>query len=349
MLGVALLLLLSVAISIDAAMTAKRAAFHVCGLLVALFAAEASRNAFRTMQLCVTQTLGALAWISLLSSVTLPEACHTTLLRGGLAGVTNHPNNLGPALACGLIAWLGPHRPRRWAWLFYASGLGMAVALVQSESLTSWMLTGAGFLVYIVARAEGRLRGALVLALLAIGVFVSALGSEIVMDVFFGVTGRDASLSGRGTLWTDVLRAYWDAPILGTGYGAFWYDGRGLELTGTWNPRQSHNAWLDLILELGIVGGLVFAHAYVVRPALQLRDPRWSRGAVRRSERAVLVALGVSLLFVGALAESFFLKPDKTQFFVGVWALAVLNRCVRSGSPRSLASSLRSASRGAGA
>lgn len=74
--------------------------------------------------------------------------------------------------------------------------------------------------------------------------------------------GRDGTLSGRTMLWQvlwDMNRQhFWQ----GCGYGAFWLNWK--EPSGyvwymfSWEPSNAHNGYLDLWLQLGLVGLAIF-------------------------------------------------------------------------------------------
>ena len=67
--------------------------------------------------------------------------------------------------------------------------------------------------------------------------------------------GRDATFTDRTLLWPYLLSLRIN-PLLGTGYESFWL---GPRLTQIWNkwafrPNQAHNGYLEVYLNLGLVG-----------------------------------------------------------------------------------------------
>ena len=153
---------------------------------------------------------------------------------------------------------------------------------------------------------------------------IAIIGVKTIKSALFEAAGRDESMSGRDTLWADVFNEGLKSPIFGAGYGAFWYEGRGREITGTWNPRQSHNAYIDVFVDIGVMG--VSYVILAVHSKMLLCWPRAAgkRGSAQRRAVAALVAMGVSLCFVGAFGESFLLKMEKFQFFIFAWGIMVL-------------------------
>ena len=75
-------------------------------------------------------------------------------------------------------------------------------------------------------------------------------------ELFTGVVqalGRDATFTGRTEIWAELIPIAMDAPILGCGYGGFWV--RSVES----GVNEAHNGYLDVMLELGIVGLLLLS------------------------------------------------------------------------------------------
>jgi Lipid A core - O-antigen ligase and related enzymes len=89
-------------------------------------------------------------------------------------------------------------------------------------------------------------------------VLIAAISNALfsVQDAVFEAAGRDASLTGRTGIWQTVLNEPND-PLLGTGYASFWL---GERLQRIWDlyPRvrllQAHNGYLEVYLNLGLVG-----------------------------------------------------------------------------------------------
>lgn len=85
------------------------------------------------------------------------------------------------------------------------------------------------------------------------------------------VLNKSTDLTGRTEIWGLVLLSIKQHPFLGIGYGAFWL-GEGSPSQYIinvlhWMPLQSHNGYLDILNELGIVGlslliGVFIFHAY---------------------------------------------------------------------------------------
>jgi exopolysaccharide production protein ExoQ len=75
-----------------------------------------------------------------------------------------------------------------------------------------------------------------------------------------GAVGRDPTLTERTEIW-NILPSMQTNPLLGTGYESFWLGSR---LQWIWNTsgfgalNEAHNGYLEIYLNLGIVGLLLF-------------------------------------------------------------------------------------------
>lgn len=132
----------------------------------------------------------------------------------------------------------------------------------------------------LLRRARGIARLLVILVLLQIGaLFLSSLHLVIVPVLEW--LGKDATLTGRVPLWTEVDKAILARPLLGYGYQAFWTPisseaWRIWAIVG-WNPPHAHNGYRETLLGLGIVGGaaLLTVVAQAIRQGAQLdmREP----------------------------------------------------------------------------
>ena len=95
-------------------------------------------------------------------------------------------------------------------------------------------------------------------------------------------------------------------------------------MVGNWNPRQSHHAYLDIWLDLGLVGlGTIL---YVVPWTLYKRWPaiKGLPGTRQRRAMAAIYACSISYLTVYALAQSYFLRFDHYTFMTMCWCILVI-------------------------
>ncbi len=123
-----------------------------------------------------------------------------------------------------------------------------------------------------------------------IGTYILAgIGLIVAAELAFGIAGhfsealgRNATLSGRTILWARLLEMDTN-PILGTGFESFWLGKRLEQLEGIFFfvPNEAHNGYLEIYLNLGLVGLLIItamliAAYWKIRPDL-FRNFEWGR------------------------------------------------------------------------
>ena len=319
------LMLVSMLWSSDASLTLKRSLIFVFGYLLLVTLVHAPKWPMRYYMTVIVHGMGWIAWLSIIAYLVFPKTCTTLSIRPGLAGLTVHPNVFGPCLG---MAWgLGLGLPAFSKLEIHTKRflmLGILLALCMTQSMTALLATIAATLLYVVLTIDGyRARCCLLAAFAAICV-VPLLGFHHLTALGLELIGRDASMSGRDVLWSRVFDVSLQSPLYGSGYGSFWYEGRGRELVHTWNPRQAHNAYLDVFVDLGALGLLLVLLVIPYRLLVAWQLHASHRGSHQRRAVAAFVSMSAGVLLLGAFGESFLLKLDKFQFFCLFWGILVM-------------------------
>lgn len=166
-------------------------------------------------------------------------------------------------------------------------------------------------------------------------IYVIAIGSTVVgvaavwllREPLLALIGRSSDLTGRSErIWTKVLERAAQHPLFGNGFSSPWiptdpaFDGwitdHGITVF------HAHNMWLDVLLQLGVLGIVLMALAYV---SLLWRSwffavdrPRWDLEATRPySPLTLLPSLFTVVLLVQGLSES-------TPIMLWGWLLLVM-------------------------
>jgi O-antigen ligase len=111
-------------------------------------------------------------------------------------------------------------------------------------------------------RTFGR-RSSVVIAgiLAAVGAVVVSVG-VVLSPLLLKTLGRNATLSGRTVIWGFVARSIAKRPLLGYGFYSFWLGMKGESarlIVGThWTFGYAHNGVLEIWLQLGLVGVVLF-------------------------------------------------------------------------------------------
>ncbi len=261
----------------------------------------------------------------------LPGAFFDTLDGYVLAGVGTNPNILAYTVTLAMCGWLALWpRGLVGVGLWLGAGVVLLYGVWVSES-TSGELTAAAILAtaagqWVVSRLRGRLW-----ARRRRGLWYAIFGAvAIIGATAVGFSGYGpGTFSDRLPFWRATLSVAADHPIIGHGWGAVWahpwlsappnpvvdqiYAAAGLALT------HGHNSFVDLVIDLGMVGVVLSAAIFVtvVRTAARPGSSRGDGSAddVVRSRFAVLCV--VSLLVFG-VTEPLLVIP------IGFWALILV-------------------------
>jgi exopolysaccharide production protein ExoQ len=236
---------------------------------------------------------------------------------------TVHPNTQGPALAAVCLAALGLFLERSRGRFWYgAIFLGAMILLLLTKSRSST----AGVLLAIAAVFAVQTTLRLKLAVGLVGFWGACLGAWLVLAagidpltefadaILLGRAAESDTLSGRAFIWPEVASFIAQRPILGYGYEAFWTPARIETISESlgWGLREAHNAYLETLLWLGLVG-LVLTLATVglglaasIRSYRQLRDPTFALplgmlvfGLINAGLESGIVAIELVTLILG--------------------------------------------------
>jgi O-antigen ligase len=180
----------------------------------------------------------------------------------GWRGVFSHKNGLGSAMGMALIAfacllWESRRKPLRYI-LPVVAGLGL---LVLSRSMTSIVVTALTLSIGFYLRL--RMRSAHKIAVCAMALLVALAAGLFLrgrMHSVLALVGRDSSLTGRIPLWHFSANAMLERPLLGSGWDAFWPGKGGDKIRNLvrWPAPHAHNGFLELGLNVGLIGLAIF-------------------------------------------------------------------------------------------
>ncbi|TFD39204.1 O-antigen ligase domain-containing protein [Cryobacterium sp. TMT1-19] len=203
----------------------------------------------------------------------VPESYYWTrgiLLQGGpIEGIVANRNLLGFVALMAVIVFAvqlaAGTVSRNWglAWL----GLGVLMLLLtRSATVTLAAAAVAAALLFALwARRrppEGRRPVYLVAAA---SVVVGGVGLVALTPQLLALLGKSADLTGRLDIWRSVAGLAAERPVFGWGWVSYWAPWvepfEGLAVRRGVVYLQAHNAWLDVWLQLGVLGLVIFAAA----------------------------------------------------------------------------------------
>ena len=250
----------------------------------------------------------------------------TGLHAGAWQGVFGQKNALGRLMTLSavlfwlLIPALGR---RRWiAWGF----MGLSMVLVWKSTSATSLIVLLGLMAlrpfYLIVRQRSRR----IVPLLVVGSLLIAVVALVLALVYveplLGLVGKNLTFSSRASLWRDVASEIAERPWLGYGYNGFWlgWEGASTDIWSAygWHPDHAHNGFLDMGLDLGLIGlGLVLIHLFLnVRRALILVD------RTRRPER-LWPFIYLVFLILASLTYSILLS--QYVFFWGLYVATTLS------------------------
>lgn len=303
--------------SIDPSTTLRRTIALAFTCLFGLFIGARFRGPQLTQLLGITFIILAVG--ATLACVLTPGfGVHQDVNAGMWKGLWYEKNQMAAMMTIGFIActtsaYQVPERRRMW--IAFAVLMFFLVLMTRSKtSLLACLLAAGTFPVFLALRRGG------VLSILFVwlSATVALVGSAVYMmapELIFKALGKDPTLTGRTEIWASLGRLSDKRPWLGYGYKAFWtpesVPASVVRAETHWDVPSAHNGWLDLLIQLGWVGVILFGS--VLAACFFCALFRYDR--VKDGFFSVLLLLLFSFLI---MSESFILSQNSL-----IWALFV--------------------------
>lgn len=316
------LAVLSVSWSEDPATTFKRALALLGTAAASIYLA--SQYGFKDLIKLLAWSLGLAALASMVVALLVPAyGVMSDISPGAWQGIYTHKNILGRVMALGAISFVflaltsPKHRLIGWSGFLF-----LLLVVVESRSLTALLALLAALLlipVLLASRRRPALIPSLTVALFALATMTVWLtgSSEDVVNAF----GRDATFTGRVDLWQSASTVIGKRPWLGHGYGTGWVGGGDDATTdiaqfSEWNAPNAHNGFLNLTLDLGFVGLVLFLVASAVALHRAIRHLR-----VDPSMEALWPPILLTFVLLTNLMESLLLRYNSIDWLLYVATL----------------------------
>ena len=241
------------------------------------------------------------------------------LFEGGrLQGIMGNANLLGPVALMAVIVFairFAARAPRRGlliAWIVLSAYL-----FYRASSATAWAAAAGVAVVLVTVLLMRRARRPGERTKYYVGYLVIGLGGALTLwllrDQIFTALGRSADLTGREEIWAAVLERAGERPFAGWGFATPWvptdpaFDGWIIDHGVT--VMQAHNMWVDVFMQLGVVGLVIMGLIYLATTwrswFFAVDRPRWDLREDRPySSLTLLPTLTIAILLVQGLAES---------------------------------------------
>jgi O-antigen ligase len=331
MLLLAWLLVISIALSVDPGVSARRFVLSFATFLLAAMLPWLTRglNHFATLMLGTAALVLVLSYIGILMvpNLTIHQANDVIEqeIAGAWRGIYGHKNAAASVMAVFVyVGWFVARAGRP------LSGVAVSIAafifLVYSGGKSA---LGMVFVVGAVAFWVDRLQSPWARAFAAFGplvligfLTVGSVSSEAARALL-GALPIDVTFTGRTEIWGFAIDALAAHPWRGQGFEAFWYSDSvrfGAEDSTRWmvDVATSHNSYVDLALTIGLPGLALVVLAFMIVP---LRDFHRTLRTPQNMEFArFFLVLWLFSLYLGSF-EAFFLSRASPMWFV--FALAV--------------------------
>ena len=262
--------------SIDPAATAARTVSFLSQVIVC-FSIALDHGYQNRFQLIVRPIITAILLGSLIFGLLYPDLAiehGEGTLKNAWHGITAQKNQLGQMASFGAIIWLHALLVRQARLGLASIGFLLSVTMLYlSRSSTALLATVFALsLLYFMLKMPATMRRylpylvggfATIVIVYAIAMLKLVPGLELVLTPITSFTGKDLTFSNRSVIWDIVEEHIRRAPVLGTGYGAYWTGpfptSASYEFLGRmyfW-PSESHNGYLEVINDLGFVGLIV--------------------------------------------------------------------------------------------
>jgi putative inorganic carbon (hco3(-)) transporter len=225
-------------------------------------------------------------------------------------GIFGHPNLLGGFLALAIPSMVALAASERVWWRRLSGSLLVMAAmagLVFTYSRGAWLGTGVGLLILLPVLGRGfwLILGAVLLGPVLVGMVTSA-GAVLARLDSIAAAGSDPALMIRLEIWGMAFRLVAEHHLLGVGlgnfqaaYGRLMVPDLPLLTYPTELPEHAHNLFLNLAVEVGLVGVSAFAWLLAVaflRVQQIKRFADWRVGVWSMGLAAGLVAISVQAL-----------------------------------------------------
>ncbi len=242
-------------------------------------------------------------------------------------GMFANKNELGAAMAMGTILLLlcpkYSRNERLLSWFCLAISL---LLLIKSESRTAWVaILAVGLVVMPVRWISGHgLKTKLRVTIFAMLGLSAAIGIASHSGQILEFMGKDATLTGRTGVWEVAFDRALERPILGYGFRAYWTpeNKRRLKPTEDWSDGigHAHNTYIDLMVELGLLGIFSFAALLIILIVRILRRLANTRDVINLWAVACTI-----FILVRGFAESTILQHADIHWIFFVYFFVLLN------------------------
>lgn len=241
---------------------------------------------------------------------------------GSFRGLFYHKNSMGSVCALFILISCYLYFEDHNRTSLYKIGFGIAVLLL-TNSLTPLILVALCITLYLVLNITKRFTSARYFSVL----FSLFLITFFAFSFFVITKAADnvSSFSGRGEIWSVMLRIIEQEPLWGFGYSSLFGTGEETFFTSSvssrswmYNVASAHNGYLELLSSVGIVGTIIFFISFFFIPLFSLSKKR------SNSNSEIFIYILFFYVLIHNLIESSFIIRNKPTWIILSLAIAIL-------------------------
>ena len=280
-----------------------------------------SRYSFEEQLKIYGWTFGIALFSSFFFAMALPQygVMNTEAISGAWQGIFPHKNGLGESMFTGFLSFYFLSIISAKNQLFFRICCFLSVIIIYfGQSATALMSV---FFIFLTAEGLKRLslrskKSVMIIFLFLIFTSILLFLFLINFNTFLAVNNRDITLSGRTPLWNTLWDFIQQKPWLGYGYGSF-YSSEAREANLLWQvhewiPVHSHNGYIQLLINLGFIGLVIFTIGFF--------------SCLFNSLFKYLVSKELKMLWIFSfLMYNVFLNFTEVSFFTGsnIWIISL--------------------------
>jgi len=221
----------------------------------------------------LTYALAIALIISFIMGLYFPSQSITP--EGSWQGAYPHENTFGIITSLGLIIFILNLQRKRKIFSFFLLIMILLslIAIFLSTSKTALLVISITLLSALVLYTIWRLPKKIKLAFIMLVFLIALLGSALITinyEKSLETLGKEKTFTGRTEIWATSIENIKQKPLLGYGYGVFWeefennrqkFKEKKFLLT---IPVHAHNGFLEILLNTGTIGLIIFLIAYLL-------------------------------------------------------------------------------------
>ncbi len=247
---------------------------------------------------------------------------------GAWQGVFGQKNALGSVMVLSLFTFL--NLPKENSSLYKWFGCIYSLVLILLSTSKTSLVISILLLLIMLFYQQFKWRGKISVILANLGVLTIGCITLVVLtywiEILTGI-GRDPTLTGRTPMWGMMIAKLMERPLLGYGLRAFWApeSPHAIEVSQVlgsgWIPSGGHNGWLDLSLDIGLIGISFFLLNYLMTFTKVLKLAYGTKKSEYLWPLAYLIYLAMN-----SVTESYLLTQGNLIWILYITVVVMVNK-----------------------